>query len=118
MRGTTSRRRAKGIAVLLATAALGLATACSSGGGGGGTASAQSSSFGTGATGTVTFWARSASKTLAQKLVSQFNASHKDLQVKLTLTPINDDVTSLATSIRAGDPPDLVGLNDVDVPTF
>ena len=58
------------------------------------------------------------SKTLAQKLVSEFNATHSNLKVKLTLTSINDDTTSLATSIRAGDPPDVVGLNDIDMPTF
>src|SRR5580658_1356339 len=77
-----------------------------------------SSTFGVNATGTVQFWARTVSKTLAQKLVSEFNATHKNLQVKLTLTSINDDTTSLATSIRAGDPPDVVGLNDIDMPAF
>ena len=82
------------------------------------TSSSGASSFGVNATGTVQFWARTVYKTLAQKLVSEFNASHKNLQVKLTLTSINDDVTSLATSIRAGDPPDVDGLNDIDVPTF
>jgi multiple sugar transport system substrate-binding protein len=66
----------------------------------------------------VQFWARTVSKTLAQKLVSEFNATHSNLKVKLTLTSINDDTTSLATSIRAGDPPDVVGLNDIDMPTF
>jgi len=100
--------------VLLAAAA-----ACSSSGSSpSSTSSSGSSSFGVNATGTVQFWARTVSKTLAQKLVSEFNATHKNLQVKLTLTSINDDVTSLATSIRAGDPPDVVGLNDIDVPTF
>ena len=79
---------------------------------------ATSSTFGVNATGTVQFWARTVSKTLAQKLVSEFNATHKNLQVKLTLTSINDDTTSLATSIRAGDPPDVVGLNDIDMPSF
>jgi multiple sugar transport system substrate-binding protein len=74
--------------------------------------------FGVNATGTVDFWARTVSKTLAQKLVSEFNASHSNLKVKLTLTSINDDTTTLATSIRAGDPPDVVGLNDIDMPTF
>ena len=44
--------------------------------------------------------------------------SHSNLKVKLTLTSINDDTTSLATSIRAGDPPDVDGLNDIDMPTF
>jgi len=100
-------------AVLLLSAA----AACSSGSSPS-SAGSSSSTFGVNATGTVQFWARSASKTLAQKLVSEFNATHKNLQVKLTLTSINDDVTSLATSIRAGDPPDVVGLNDIDTPTF
>src|SRR5215467_1869252 len=97
---------------------LAAAAACSSSGSSPSTSSSGSSSFGVNATGTVQFWARTVSKTLAQKLVSEFNASHKDLQVKLTLTSINDDVTSLATSLKAGDPPDVDGLNDIDVPTF
>jgi multiple sugar transport system substrate-binding protein len=101
-----------------AVALLSAAAGCSSSGSSSPGTSAGSSSFGVNATGTVTFWARTVSKTLAQKLVTEFNASHKNLQVKLTLTSINDDVTSLATSIRAGDPPDVVGLNDIDVPTF
>jgi len=100
-------------AILLLTAA-----ACSSSGSSPSPTGSAGSSFGVNATGTVQFWARTVSKTLAQKLVSEFNATHKNLQVKLTLTNINDDVTSLATSIRAGDPPDVVGLNDIDVPTF
>jgi multiple sugar transport system substrate-binding protein len=99
---------------------LAAAAACSSSGSSPSSTSSSgaASSFGVNATGTVQFWARTVSKTLAQKLVSEFNASHKNLQVKLTLTSINDDVTSLATSIRAGDPPDVDGLNDIDVPTF
>jgi multiple sugar transport system substrate-binding protein len=102
-------------AVMLLTAA----AACSSSGSSSPSTSAGgSSSFGVNATGTVQFWARTVSKTLAQKLVSEFNATHKNLHVTLTLTSINDDVTSLATSIRAGNPPDVVGLNDIDVPTF
>jgi multiple sugar transport system substrate-binding protein len=100
-----------------AVALLGAAAACSSSGGAAAPAPTNSS-FGVNATGTVQFWARTVSKTLAQKLVSEFNATHKNLQVKLTLTSINDDTTSLATSIRAGDPPDVVGLNDIDMPAF
>jgi multiple sugar transport system substrate-binding protein len=38
--------------------------------------------------------------------------------VVLHLTPPNDDTSQLATAIRAGSPPDVVGLNDIDVPTF
>ena len=102
-------------AMLLATTA---AAGCASSGTSAAGTAPKSSTFGVNATGTVQFWARTVSKTLAQKLVSEFNASHKNLQVKLTLTSITNDVTSLATSIRAGDPPDVVGLNDIDVPTF
>ena len=107
---------------LLSAAALATAAAagCSSSGSSPAASSASpgSANFGVNATGTVQFWARTVSKTLAQKLVSEFNASHSNLKVKLTLTSINDDTTSLATSIRAGDPPDVVGLNDIDMPTF
>jgi multiple sugar transport system substrate-binding protein len=101
-----------------AAAALLAAAGCASNSSPSGTTPPSSSTFGVNATGTVEFWARTVSKTLAQKMVSEFNATHKNLQVKLRLTSINDDVTSLATSIRAGDPPDVVGLNDIDVPTF
>ncbi len=41
-----------------------------------------SASFGVNATGTVQFWARNVSKTLAQKLTSEFNASHSKLKVR------------------------------------
>src|SRR5215471_16047780 len=109
-----SRQVLAGAAVVTVLAA----TAGCSSSGGSSTAAPSSSTFGVNATGTVDFWARTVSKTLAQKMVNEFNATHKNLQVKLRLTSINDDVTSLATSIRAGDPPDVDGLNDIDVPAF
>jgi multiple sugar transport system substrate-binding protein len=105
-------------ATLLVLAAAGCSSSPSSNGGSSGSNSPGSANFGVNATGTVNFWARTVSKTLAQKLVSEFNATHSGLTVKLTLTSINDDTTTLATSIRAGDPPDVVGLNDIDMPTF
>jgi multiple sugar transport system substrate-binding protein len=76
------------------------------------------STFGVNATGTVTFWVRDATSSAAAVLVPEFNKTHKNLQIVLTKTSPNDDTSSLATSIRAGDPPDLVGLNDIDVPEF
>ena len=105
-------------ATALATAAAAGCSSSSSSPAASASASPGSANFGVNATGTVQFWARTVSKTLAQKLVNEFNASHSNLKVKLTLTSINDDTTSLATSIRAGDPPDVVGLNDIDMPTF
>ena len=50
--------------------------------------------------------------------MAAFNATHKNLKVVLHLTPPNDDTSQLATAIRAGSVPDVVGLNDIDVPTF
>jgi multiple sugar transport system substrate-binding protein len=100
-------------AALVAT--LGL-TACGSSGSS--PSSSSTSTFGVNATGVVHFWARQATDGPAIALVKEFNATHKHLKVVLHLTPPNDDTSQLATAIRAGSPPDVVGLNDIDVPTF
>lgn len=83
-----------------------------------GTAEKASSTFGVGAKGTVVFYQRSATDQAAAALVPEFNASHPGLKVVVTQTCPNCDTTTLATAIRAGHPPDLVGLNDIDVPEF
>jgi len=99
---------------VVAAAALFLA-AC----GGSSSSSTQSTkTFGVNATGVVHFWARQATDGPAKALVAGFNATHKNLKVVLHLTPPNDDTSQLATAIRAGSVPDVVGLNDIDVPTF
>jgi multiple sugar transport system substrate-binding protein len=107
--------RTRALTVLLAAAALG-AAGCAAGS----TASTATSSktFGVNATGTVQFWARSVSSVLAQKLVSEFNATHKNLKVVITQTQPNQAVAKLATAIRAGSPPDVIGLNDINMPVF
>jgi multiple sugar transport system substrate-binding protein len=92
--------------------------ACSSSGSSSGSTSQSAKTFGVNATGTVHFWARQATDGPAIALVKKFNATHKNLKVVLHLTPPNDDTSQLATAIRAGSPPDVVGLNDIDVPTF
>lgn len=76
------------------------------------------STFGVNATGTVTFWIRDATDSAALKLIPEFNKTHKNLKIVYHITAPNDDTSQLATAIRAGDPPDLVGLNDIDVPEF
>ena len=93
-----------------------LAAAC--GGSSGSTSSQSPKTFGVNATGTVHFWARQATDGPAKALVAGFNSTHKNLKVVLHLTPPNDDTSQLATAIRAGSVPDVVGLNDIDVPTF
>ena len=103
------------VVAVLGVAAL-LAAAC---GGSSGSSSTQSTkTFGVNATGTVHFWARQATDGPAKALVAAFNATHKNLKVVLHLTPPNDDTSQLATAIRAGSVPDVVGLNDIDVPEF
>jgi len=83
-----------------------------------GTAKKASSTFGVNATGTVVFYQRNATDQAAAALVPEFNASHPHLKVVVTQTCPNCDTTTLATAIRAGHPPDLAGLNDIDVPEF
>src|ERR1700691_2306445 len=109
------RRGYLSIAAAVAAGTLAL-TACSSSGSN--SSSSSPSTFGVNATGTVHFWARQATDGPAIALVKEFNETHKHLKVVLHLTPPNDDTSQLATAIRAGSPPDVVGLNDIDVPTF
>ena len=101
------------LVVIAGAAALAL-SACSSS-----SSSAPSTkTFGVNATGVVHFWARQATDGPAKALVAAFNATHKNLKIVLHLTPPNDDTSQLATAIRAGSVPDVVGLNDIDVPSF
>jgi len=101
------------LVVIAGAAALAL-SACSSS-----SSSAPSAkTFGVNATGVVHFWARQATDGPAKALVAAFNATHKNLKIVLHLTPPNDDTSQLATAIRAGSVPDVVGLNDIDVPSF
>ncbi len=77
-----------------------------------------SAGFGQNATGVVQFWDRSTTSPFGKLLVDRFNATHKNL--KVVLTPVQDTqyVTKLATAIRAGDPPDLVGIDDINSQLF
>jgi multiple sugar transport system substrate-binding protein len=96
-------------------------TVAGCGGTSGGTQSASSKSaatFGVNAKGTVVFYQRAATNGVAVALVPKFNATHPGLKVQVVTTSPNNDTSTFATAIRAGHPPDLVGLNDVDVPEF
>lgn len=65
----------------------------------------------------VTYWDRSGF-TLPPLLVRQFNATHPNIKVEFT--PVNTDIepTKLATAIRAGTQPDLVGIDDIEIGQF
>lgn len=83
-------------------------------------ASASSKPFGVHATGVVQFWTRSCTDNVAHALANQFNASHPGLKVEVTPIQCGTGaaVTKLATALRAGDPPDLDGIDDIDIPIF
>ena len=85
-----------------------------------GASASSTSTFGVGATGTVQFWNRAATcqGNLCKVLVNEFNATHKGLKVVLSFTEPNQAVAKLSTAIRAGTVPDVVGLNDINVPVF
>ncbi len=83
-----------------------------------GSSSKANTQFGVNATGTVQFWTRAATSGLGVALVKEFNASHPGLKVVLSQTSPNQDTSKLATAIRAHAVPDVVGLNDIDVPQF
>ncbi len=74
--------------------------------------------FGDNATGVVQFWDRNTTSPFGKLLAERFNATHKHL--KVVLTPVQDTqyVTKLATAIRAGSPPDLVGIDDINSQLF
>ncbi len=83
-----------------------------------GRSTATKSTFGVNATGTVQFWTRAATSGVGVALVKKFNATHPGLKVVLSQTSPNQDTSKLATAIRAHAVPDVVGLNDIDVPQF
>ena len=77
-----------------------------------------SAQFGVNATGVVHFWDRNATAPFGTLLVKEFNATHPHLKVELS--PIQDTqyVTKLATAIRSGSAPDLVGIDDINSQLF
>lgn len=66
---------------------------------------------------TLNIWARSSSSTAAQHMIDLWNASHDD-KIELTTIPDNQMVTKLATSVQAGDVPDLISFDLIFMPDF
>ena len=66
---------------------------------------------------TLSIWARSSSSNAAQHMIDLWNASHED-QIELTTIPDNQMVTKLATSVQAGDVPDLISFDLIFMPDF
>jgi multiple sugar transport system substrate-binding protein len=66
---------------------------------------------------TLSIWARASSSNAAQHMVDLWNASHDD-KIELTTIPDNQMVTKLATSVQAGDVPDLISFDLIFMPDF
>ncbi len=66
---------------------------------------------------TLSIWARASSSNAAQHMIDLWNASHED-KIELTTIPDNQMVTKLATSVQAGDVPDLISFDLIFMPDF
>jgi multiple sugar transport system substrate-binding protein len=66
---------------------------------------------------TLSLWARASSSNAAQHMIDLWNASHDD-KIELTTIPDNQMVTKLATSVQAGDVPDLISFDLIFMPDF
>jgi multiple sugar transport system substrate-binding protein len=66
---------------------------------------------------TLSLWARASSSNAAQHMVDLWNSTHED-QIELTTIPDNQMVTKLATSVQAGDVPDLISFDLIFMPDF
>lgn len=65
----------------------------------------------------LSMWVRESAADPGQLMVDLWNATHED-QIQLTAIPDNQVVTKLATSVRAGNPPDLVSFDLIYMPDF
>jgi multiple sugar transport system substrate-binding protein len=108
------RRRAAVLALTLAVASATVA-ACGSVGA---EPDVTAPGFGNDATGVVTFWDRNTTSPFGEALVKEFNATHPRLKVELTQVQDTQYVTKLATAIRAGSQPDMVGVDDINSQLF
>lgn len=66
---------------------------------------------------TLNIWVRASGANAAQHLVDLWNNGHDD-KLELTVIPDNQMVTKLATSVQAGDVPDLISFDLIYMPAF
>ena len=65
----------------------------------------------------LSMWVRESAADAGQLMVDLWNSSH-DTKIELTAIPDNQLVTKLATSVRAGDAPDMVSFDLIYMPDF
>lgn len=97
-------------------AAIGLAAgcallaACSS--------SANSGSSATSGTTTLSFWARSDDSAFITTMVKDFNSTHSNVKLDLTVVPTNSFVQKFTTAVASGNGPDVASINLIDLPFY
>jgi multiple sugar transport system substrate-binding protein len=67
---------------------------------------------------TVTMWARAATGGVTEALVEKYNESQDDVEIDLTVLPLNQEDAKFAAAVRSGSVPDIFGMNDISVPQF
>lgn len=90
----------------LAVTAVGL-TGCSSSGSGGDSSS-----------GTISVWTRDSQATFMNALADEFNSTHDDLKVDVTVVPAADFVQKFGTAAAGGNAPDVASMDLVYAPYF
>ena len=66
---------------------------------------------------TLQMWVRESAADPAKLMTDLWNSNHED-KIELTAIPDNQVVTKLATSVRAGDAPDLMSFDLIYMPDF
>ncbi|MEN2742638.1 sugar ABC transporter substrate-binding protein [Microbacterium sp. X-17] len=67
---------------------------------------------------TISVWVRDSESTLITKLAADFNKSHTDQQVKVTIVPSADYVQKFGTAAAGGNAPDVASMDLVYAPYF
>ena len=104
-------RRSMRIRVALGLAAgCALLAACSSGGSSGGSAASGKT--------TLAFWARSDDSAFITTMVNDFNSTHTNIKLDLTVVPTNSFVQKFTTAVANGNGPDVASINLIDLPYY
>lgn len=107
----TTQRRAV-VTLIAGLTSLGVLAGCSSGSGDDEPGKTD------GGVQTLTMWARSDDEGFLPDLVDEFNASHDDLQLKLTLIPSAQVVQKYSTAASTGSGPDIAAIEIGTIPQF
>jgi multiple sugar transport system substrate-binding protein len=66
----------------------------------------------------LTLWARSDESAFIQNVVTGFNRTHRGIQIKLTVIPVNNFVQKFGIAVAGNSGPDLASIDVVYVPLF